>query len=189
MLGQGRPFVVELHNPKWAISGITDIHKFYDAVKSDDIYVKDLKIVSTTHFDEILRNEKTKSKLYTAVVWSEKRITPQELTDKIDSFKEQTIQQKTPLWVLHRRSLMTWSKLIHRLKAEYINPHFFKLHLLASAGTYIKEFVHSDLGRTVPNIGSLLESRCDILQLDVTNLFTPEELPSDDSIFDIKVID
>lgn len=34
-------------------------------------------------------------------------------------------------------------------------------------GTYVKEFVHGDLGRTVPSIGSLLSCRADILQLDV----------------------
>jgi len=28
MLGNGRPFVVELHNPRKAISGIKDISKF-----------------------------------------------------------------------------------------------------------------------------------------------------------------
>lgn len=37
-------------------------------------------------------------------------------------------------------------------------------------GTYIKEFVHGDLGRTVPSVGSLLKCRADILQLDVTNV-------------------
>ena len=43
--------------------------------------------------------------------------------------------------------------------------------MLASAGTYIKEFVHGDLGRTVPNIGQILGTESDILQLDVTNVF------------------
>lgn len=38
------------------------------------------------------------------------------------------------------------------------------------SGTYIKEFVHGDLGRTVPSVGSLLNCRADILQLDVTNV-------------------
>ena len=42
---------------------------------------------------------------------------------------------------------------------------------MASAGTYIKEFVHGDLGRTVPSIGSLLESEADILQLDVAQVY------------------
>ena len=43
--------------------------------------------------------------------------------------------------------------------------------MLASAGTYIKEFVHGDLGRTIPNVGQLLETEADILQLDVTNVY------------------
>lgn len=31
---------------------------------------------------------------------------------------------------------------------------------MTSAGTYVKEFIHSDIGRTYPNLGSLLN--CDI---------------------------
>jgi tRNA pseudouridine synthase 10 len=37
------------------------------------------------------------------------------------------------------------------------------LHVLASAGTYIKELVHGDMGRTNPSIGSILDTECDIL--------------------------
>ena len=33
--------------------------------------------------------------------------------------------------------------------------------------SYIKEFVHGDFGRTKPNLGELLNSQTDILQLDV----------------------
>lgn len=39
------------------------------------------------------------------------------------------------------------------MKAEYINPHYMTLYVLASAGTYIKELIHGDLGRTTPSIG------------------------------------
>jgi hypothetical protein len=42
---------------------------------------------------------------------------------------------------------------------------------VTSAGTYVKEFVHGDLGRTIPNVSSLLQCQADILQLDVTWLF------------------
>lgn len=34
----------------------------------------------------------------------------------------------------------------------------------------MKEFVHGDLGRTVPSVGSLLGCRADILQLDVVHV-------------------
>jgi len=58
---------------------------------------------------------------------------------------------------------MIRDKLVYKVYAEYINQHYFVLHVLASAGTYIKEFIHGDLGRTVPSIGSLLDSEADIL--------------------------
>jgi tRNA pseudouridine synthase 10 len=58
---------------------------------------------------------------------------------------------------------MVRDKIVYKIMSEYINPHYFVLHFLASAGTYIKEFVHGDLGRTVPSIGSLLDSEADIL--------------------------
>lgn len=38
-------------------------------------------------------------------------------------------------------------------------------------GTYIKEFVHGDLGRTLPNIGSLINNAADIFQLDVLKIY------------------
>lgn len=39
-----------------------------------------------------------------------------------------------------------------------------------SAGTYIKEFVHGDFGRTQPNVGSLLGCTATITQLDVMDV-------------------
>jgi tRNA pseudouridine synthase 10 len=54
-------------------------------------------------------------------------------------------------------------KVVYKLKAVLMNDHFMVLHVLASAGTYIKEFVHGDLGRTVPNIGTILKTEVDIL--------------------------
>ena len=49
------------------------------------------------------------------------------------------------------------------MKIFKINEKFYVLYLLASAGTYVKEFVHGDLERTVPNLGTLLNSEFDIL--------------------------
>jgi tRNA pseudouridine synthase 10 len=148
MLGKGRPFIIELENPRRAISGVLDVQPIYDAIHSDLTKVQDLRFVGPSYFDDLLKTEKMKSKLYTAVVWVKNKITPEMLESKLDPVRDLTLYQKTPLRVLHRRSLMTREKQILRMKSEYINHHFFKLHMLASAGTYIKEFVHSDLGRT-----------------------------------------
>ena len=65
---------------------------------------------------------------------------------------------------------MSRDKLIHRLRLHQVSGHSAVLEVWASAGTYIKEFVHGDLGRTLPNVGSLLGKEVDILQLDVGSL-------------------
>jgi hypothetical protein len=52
--------------------------------------------------------------------------------------------------------MMTRTKTVHELRVERINSHYFHLFVTTSAGTYVKEFVHGDLGRTTPSVGSLL---------------------------------
>ena len=60
--------------------------------------------------------------------------------------------------------------MIYQLKLSPIDEHFGLLELETQAGTYIKEFVHGDLGRTTPNIIELLHCKADILSLDVTGV-------------------
>lgn len=44
----------------------------------------------------------------------------------------------------------------------------FILHVKTEAGTYVKEFVHGDFGRTDPSISDLLGFPTEIMALDVT---------------------
>jgi tRNA pseudouridine synthase 10 len=115
-----------------------------------------------------------KRKTYAATCWCEKPHTKEELIAKLNRQENLIIDQVTPVRVVHRRALMSRKKVIHSLKVtKWFNPHFFVLAIESSAGTYIKEFVHSDLGRTTPSVGSLLGGcECNILQLDVLSLVT-----------------
>ena len=55
------------------------------------------------------------------------------------------------------------------MHSEVVDSHRFKLYLCCQAGTYIKEFVHSDFGRTRPSLGELLSDRAvDILSLSLS---------------------
>ena len=76
------------------------------------------------------------------------------------------LQQHTPLRVLHRRSSDIRTRYILSLSACRIEDHWFRLRMSTSAGTYVKEFVHGDCGRTYPSIASLLGGRTDITELD-----------------------
>ncbi|CDW74628.1 trna pseudouridine synthase pus10 [Stylonychia lemnae] len=171
MLGIGRPFVLEFINPKNIISCLNHMPELQKYTTSDVVYCHDFQIVDKRFFDELKDIENSKAKAYCCVVWIQRKITKKELEKRLNCLLNIEIKQTTPIRVLHRRSLMVRDKLIYKVHAEYINQHYFVLHVLASAGTYIKEFVHGDLGRTVPSIGSLLESEADILQLDVTQVY------------------
>ena len=61
-------------------------------------------------------------------------------------------------------------RVIHALRAERINAHWLLVDLETSSGTYVKEFIHGDMGRTVPHFGMLLRGTTDIIQLDVLDL-------------------
>ena len=50
---------------------------------------------------------------------------------------------------------------------DYKDFFMFKLKLCTQAGTYVKEFVHGDFGRTTPNLCSILGCDVDIIALDV----------------------
>ncbi|TNV80047.1 hypothetical protein FGO68_gene15427 [Halteria grandinella] len=193
MLGRGRPFVMEFVNPKKSLScqGQIEDKGLRKAINSSLVYCHEFKIVDKEFFDSLKDIEISKAKSYSCMVWVKRRITPQDCNKLSTLVSELHVQQTTPIRVLHRRSLAVREKVIHRLQATYINQHYMHICLLASAGTYIKEFVHGDLGRTTPSVGSLLESEADILQLDVTNVYdsvqSVAELPLS-KLFEIEVV-
>jgi len=136
---------------------------------TSDIAVRDLQVVSKDETSILKQGEEDKQKRYVAVCWSRDDITDDQIAE-LAAIKDLTLQQKTPIRVLHRRPLATRERTIHNLSAQLINAedrHHFLLFLKTQAGTYIKEFVHGDFGRTMPSLGNLLQTECDILQLDV----------------------
>ena len=169
MLGGGRPFMLEILNPKKNME--KEIKKIEEEINNASKFIKinNLEICNKEYTETIKKAEINKTKIYTCFVWVQKMITNEDI-NKLNSLKNIELCQKTPIRVLHRRSLMDRKKIIYEMKAERISDHFMILDVVASAGTYIKEFVHSDLMRTEPSIKSLLDCDIDILQLDVKDL-------------------
>eukprot|EP01043_Picozoa_sp_COSAG02_P049308 COSAG02_NODE_4938_length_4811_cov_23.006791_2_plen_124_part_00 len=67
---------------------------------------------------------------------------------KLDAVTELKVGQRTPLRVAHRRTGIVREKVIHSMSSEIISSRIFILDMDTSAGTYVKEFVHGDLGTT-----------------------------------------
>ena len=47
-------------------------------------------------------------------------------------------------------------------------PQLFRIFVKTTAGTYVKEWVHGEFGRTQPSLGAALSCKVDLLALDVT---------------------
>ncbi|XP_069624999.1 tRNA pseudouridine synthase Pus10 isoform X2 [Ranitomeya imitator] len=169
-LGRGRPFAIELVNPHRVRLAEKDMRDLQQKINNNDkIKVRDLQIVSREALAHMKEGEEEKTKCYSALIWTERTIEKEDL-EFLNDLKELKLIQKTPLRVLHRRPLASRSRIIHTMKTEYMDEHHFRLYLKTQAGTYIKEFAHGDFGRTVPNIGSMMKTTADILELDVESV-------------------
>ncbi|CAA2993072.1 tRNA pseudouridine synthase Pus10 isoform X1 [Olea europaea subsp. europaea] len=171
MLGTGRPFLVEIQNARQVLSEalIKDIETKINSTETKYVRVKNLKESGSQGW--ALMHEGEAEKQYVAVVWISRPLDDNDV-ETVTSLKDMKTLQKTPVRVLHRRSSLVREKIIHWMNIERIagSSQYFLLHLCSQAGTYIKEFVHGDLGRTHPSIGSILGCRAEILQLDVTDV-------------------
>ncbi|KAL5706280.1 tRNA pseudouridine(55) synthase [Ranunculus cassubicifolius] len=173
MLGSGRPFLIEIQNARQEPSKLSTTVMEDKINNSEDklVRVRNVKVVGIEGWNLMREGETEKQKQYAALVWISRPLKDEDL-QTICSLEDMKILQRTPVRVLHRRSPLDREKVIHWMKVERIigSSQYFLLHLCTQAGTYIKEFVHGDLGRTQPSIGSLLGCRAEILQLDVTDV-------------------
>ncbi|CAN0847758.1 tRNA pseudouridine synthase Pus10 [Linum grandiflorum] len=173
MLGSGRPFLVEIQNarkiPSEAI--IKETETKINSMEKKLVAVKNLKLEANNGWGLMHEGESEKQKQYCALVWISRPLEDEDV-QSIITLNDMKISQRTPIRVLHRRSPLDREKIIHWMKIERVaeSCQYFLLHLCTQAGTYIKEFVHGDFGRTNPSIGSILGCRAEILQLDVTDV-------------------
>ena len=164
--------IKKMENSKTPISKmeIEKENKFFKI--NDYVKVTNLKFTDSSCFEKLTHSANKKCKAYCCVIFHEKK-TPKgsEIKSKINSMKNILVKQRTPLRVLHRRAPLMRDKIIHKIHLEYINENYDLCFLLTSAGTYVKEFIHSDLNRTQPSLCTFFDGYCDILQLDVLYLY------------------
>nr|CAB3265317.1 putative tRNA pseudouridine synthase Pus10 [Phallusia mammillata] len=176
MLGNGRPFLIELINARQSKMDATQLTEISHQIngQNNDVSVHSLKVVSKSDCKKLKEGEEEKTKSYSAVCCFIYPPSPDSIS-KLEDLSKITnleLKQKTPIRVLHRRPLATRSRYVHAIKAERNSndSRVFKLLLSTQAGTYVKEFVHGDFGRTTPSLGDLLSAEVDIIDLDVESV-------------------
>ncbi|KAF8937477.1 putative tRNA pseudouridine synthase Pus10 [Dissophora ornata] len=171
MLGNGRPFYMELINPRiprLPIETIMQLEAQINRIMPEKVQVRSLAAIQPEDTKVIKDGEETKTKSYSALCWTSKPV-DQTMIDAVNEYTKKSfyVEQQTPIRVLQRRAQMIRKKQIHSLKAFPLEGHFLVVHLHTEAGTYIKEFVHGDLGRNLPSLASIVGCEADIMELDV----------------------
>jgi len=134
--------------------------------------------VPAAAFSGLQKDTESKTKHYGCYCWSKNELPGVvDLTNFI--FSNTTfplpIQQRTPFRVLHRRTNSIRERNILHARATKIDNHHFRLELTTQAGTYVKEFVHGDFGRTIPSVSSFMGCKTNLLKLDCEGIEIPTE--------------
>ena len=163
MLGDGRPFVLEISQPKHRDIDLDELER-----KAN---MNDMAGYNSLHFVQREAVERYKAaasdKIYHVHVIAEGKVNKEELVKVALSFKDVNIDQRTPRRVEHRRADLVRKRKIHWCKAEWISDDSFDLELETDSGTYVKEFVSGDEGRSVPSFSERLGIQCKVETLDV----------------------
>lgn len=179
-LGKGRPFVLEIPNSVRTTLTPTEANRMEKEIdKSCKLSVRNLQMVKREELVHIKTGEESKKKYYRALCVLQHPATL-EILEKLNLPEGFEIQQKTPIRVLHRRPLHTRPRMIYEMKAKVQkeNPKVLVLDVVSQAGTYIKELVHGEFGRTSPSVSSIIGQPTDIMALDVMaiDLEWPKEI-------------
>ena len=85
------------------------------------------------------------------------------------------LAQRTPERVAHRRSDLIRKRTVLEAHSLFIETNEdgereIEFTLRCESGTYVKETVHGDSGRTQPSVAALIKAKCNVLWLDVGDI-------------------
>lgn len=179
MLGDGRPFYFELISPHKVFATQEQLTNLQREIVDDSngkIDLFDLQLVSKDSLAALKESASSKSKSYRCKVLVQPSIDVS-LLHSLNNMTNLAVDQQNPTRVPRRADLLR-SKVVQSMliTAEDVSEGVASvliIDLTTSAGTYVKEFMHGDGGRTVPSVKSLLkleDGEVTVLSLDVLKI-------------------
>ncbi|UCF08974.1 MAG: tRNA pseudouridine(54/55) synthase Pus10 [Thermoplasmata archaeon] len=168
MLGSGRPFVLEIKNPKKRQLDLEKLKGRINRFADSRVEVLDLR---KSKKDEVVAIKDAEfPKTYEVEVEFEKHVKDEKLKEVVRAFKGKTIEQKTPQRVMHRRADKVRKKKVFAIDATSKGDKGAVFTITGESGIYVKELIHGDEGRTKPSIAEYLDTHCAIKSLDVMKI-------------------
>lgn len=170
-LGQGRPFVIEIKNPKKRSLDLTDLADQINQRYGAQIHISDLALTNKQHVIHLKTDSEFKQKTYHALVeltYPISRADFKEMLPEVETkLNHTTIKQRTPLRVVHRRADKTRTKEIFYCRLKYVDPVHLFVHIATQGGAYIKEIISGDDDRTNPSLSQIFNNPMKCINLDV----------------------
>ena len=164
MLGSGRPFVLEIKEPKIRNLDLAKLETEINKINEGKTAYHNLHLCERPRKAEIKQSSPDTYKVYRAIVECDESYDEDKLEEltKLDE-----INQQTPLRVLRRRTDMVRVKHVLDLSYEIIDEKTFSMIIKTEGGLYIKELISGDEGRSKPNVSEILGVNAICAQLDV----------------------
>ena len=174
MLGNGRPFVIEISKPKKRFLDLKELGRAINDNGKNKVEVSKLRF---TNKDTVRKLKKAESaqKEYRVLIEFENEVPEEALRLLEEKLSNILIKQRTPIRVMHRRADLTREKYIYKLKVKKVSPKTAELEIRCQGGLYVKELVSGDEGRTTPSVSELLENKAKPIKLDVLNVIMEDQ--------------
>ncbi len=164
MLGSGRPFVLEIKEPKIRKLDLAKLEEEINKINEGKTSYHNLHVCERRRKAEIKQSSPDTYKVYNALVRCDESFDK----DKLEELtKLNEIHQQTPLRVLRRRADKVRVKHVLDLTYDVIDDKTFNMRIKTEGGLYIKELISGDDGRSHPNVGEILGVNAICEQLDV----------------------
>ncbi len=164
MLGSGRPFVLEIKEPKIRNLNLNEIEEEINKANEGKTSYHNLHVCERRRKAEIKQSSPDTYKVYNALVKCDESFDKDKL-EELTNLDE--IHQQTPLRVLRRRADKVRVKHVLDLSYEIVDDKTFNMRIKTEGGLYIKELISGDEGRSHPNVGEILGVNAICEQLDV----------------------
>jgi tRNA pseudouridine synthase 10 len=166
-VGEGRPFVLEIINPKIRTFDLKKAEKEINK-KSKFVKVKNLSLTNKEKIKEI--KLAAPDKIYEAEVDLEKETSKKELENACHLLSNIVVNQQTPTRVLRRRYDLLRKKKVYYFKLKKFSPKNPVFEIKTESGTYIKELINGDNGRTKPSLSEILKQKAEVKKLVVKKI-------------------
>lgn len=168
MLGTGRPFIIEISKPQ---KRHLDLERLQPIINAQGEGLADFSGLRYSTREEVRQiKAATPDKVYLAEIRVDGKVNKEKVDEVVQSLSQARITQQTPTRVAHRRADLARDRGINELQLMEFGEERLVLRLRTESGTYVKEFVSGDNGRTVPSFAAALGVPCEVTTLDVIQI-------------------